>query len=186
VRGLALAFALLLAACSTPAEDLGALTVSAREQARVAEASGDLEQIQRAGIDHLGLAMAYQDGGDVETSESLFGEAARLANIAGDAEVEATSLLLFGLIRVERRDDTEARRCFERALALYTDLGDEPGMANSHAHLGDLYARRGDAAAARTNLEQALALARKIRDAELEANVASALARLGSPAPPAE
>ena len=77
-------------------------------------------------------------------------------------------------------DYPAAAASLARALALYRDLGDQPGQAYALNQLGFVHVLTGDYPAAAASHQQALALARSAGDRLAEATPSSTWARCSS------
>src|SRR5262249_30614088 len=76
-----------------------------------------------------------------------------------------TGLVRLGLVAFVQRDDQAAAACFDEALPLFRDLGEEQQTAACLLDLGELAYRAGDYARATALTEEALGLVRD-RDRE--------------------
>jgi predicted ATPase/class 3 adenylate cyclase len=81
-----------------------------------------------------------------------------------------------GHLAYDQGDNGAARGLFEEALAIFRELGDQEGIANSLHVLGYIARDRGENGAARALFEEALAIFRELDD---EGNIAWSLYSLG-------
>ncbi len=90
-------------------------------------------------------ARGEQSLNQVERAKSLFARAARLAHEAKDAKTEATSLTNLGGFHAERSEAREAGIALQKALHIWSELGDTDGTAKAMAAFGLLYEQMGQA-----------------------------------------
>lgn len=121
-------------------------------------------------VDAIDAALALTELGRFSgvPVEDLLILAQQRASEIGSTAREALGLFNLGLIR--RAEQAPARECFERALELYTQLGDPKGEANCILRLGELAMLRSDHQAARERFEQALPRYQEAGDALGHAN----------------
>jgi predicted ATPase/DNA-binding CsgD family transcriptional regulator len=142
--------------------------------------------------DNLRAALDWADEwGDVETSLRLSGALAEFWWVHGHLDeglgwldralnrmtqtdvgdnlrlqaARARALYHAGLLRRHQGDYGAARTYLTACLALFEDLGDEPGQADAAWALGSTMGLAGDEAAARSLLERSLALSRRLGNA---------------------
>lgn len=108
--------------------------------------------------------------GRSEEAADLAEEARRAALLAGRPGVTAAALRELGIRARDQRQLDEAQSLLEQSVALYAELEDDFGVAESCRSLGLVYRLRGDYQASRTTFERALALherAGHVREASL-------------------
>ncbi len=101
--------------------------------------------------------LARLRGRSTEASE-LAEEARRAALLAGRPGVTAAALRELGIRARDQRRLAEARSLLEQSIALYEELEDDFGVAESCRSLGLVHRLQGDYAASRATFERALAL----------------------------
>jgi predicted ATPase/class 3 adenylate cyclase len=91
--------------------------------------------------------------------------------------LRAKALSGLGVLLEATGDFDRAKACHEEALALYRDVGDEPGVAEALENLGIIASNEGDLQRSRAIREEVLALRRAIGD---QRGIAVALINLGN------
>jgi predicted ATPase len=91
--------------------------------------------------------------------------------------LRAKALSGLGVLLEATGDYDRAKACHEEALALYRDVGDEPGIAEALENLGIIASNEGDLERSRSIREEVLALRRAIGD---QRGIAVALINLGN------
>jgi class 3 adenylate cyclase/transposase InsO family protein/tetratricopeptide (TPR) repeat protein len=111
------------------------------------------------------LGRALIESGDMKRADSVLSEAAERARAAGERVVATDAVMSLTVLRLHTAPQESAGqevvwRELEAALPLYTQLGDEAGLARAFGLAGKLRFWRGEAAAAIEDLERAARHAR--------------------------
>jgi diguanylate cyclase (GGDEF)-like protein len=104
------------------------------------------------------------------------GIAGTLINLGALSAKFASAAQEAGDVAEERRENEDLREHNERALALFTELGNERGIAYASSNIGLALERMGDPAQSLVHLERALMLRRQIGDVHGEINSHSTMA----------
>ena len=152
-----------------------------RERLRRVLASVDRGQVASAmlarALDGAGALAEAQ--GDIDPAIALHEEALPLWVQAGDRLGEARCLDNLGLIELHDRGNIErAREIFARALNIYREERDEPGIATALQHLGDAALSQERFAEAEASYAEALALARRLDNTRAVAAILTSLGAL--------
>jgi CHAT domain-containing protein/tetratricopeptide (TPR) repeat protein len=127
---------------------------------------GDIEraaaQKAMAGAWHLG---ASQEADQRRAATSLYQEAARLWQIAGETRAEIDALNEQGILQNALFETSAALASFERALSLSVREGDLGRQASSHNNLAVAYKALGEYDRTLEHYERALGLWREVGDA---------------------
>jgi tetratricopeptide (TPR) repeat protein len=99
------------------------------------------------------------------------------ASASAPPALRAKALSGLGVLLEATGDYDRAKTCHEEALALFRDVGDEPGIAEALENLGIIASNEGDLARSRSIREEVLALRRAIGD---QRGIAVALINLGN------
>ncbi|GAA4241819.1 BTAD domain-containing putative transcriptional regulator [Actinomadura meridiana] len=139
----------------------------------VAQAEGDVAEVERAGADALAgfracgdrwgiansldpLAQVAARRGDRDRALELLDEALALMERLGAPEDTGDLLFQRGFVHILGGDLDTARADFERGLAMARRAGTPDKIAGGHQGLGEVARRRGDVAEARRQYEMAL------------------------------
>jgi predicted ATPase/DNA-binding XRE family transcriptional regulator len=112
---------------------------------------------------HAALAMAYMQG-DSEAVAEYSAELLKLSQEVGDALCTAYAWCGFGLVAMDRRDFGEATSCFEEALTLLRQAGEDGVVPVVRIWLGTVALIQGDHDRAIPMFEEGLAQARRRGD----------------------
>lgn len=106
------------------------------------------------------LADGYWLNHQFDKAQQELEELLKLAEKMGMKFSAACHHLLLGLISLEadpaKEKDPSADICFEKAIAIFSEIKAENHLALAYAGLGRCYGKQGDVAAARDYLNQAL------------------------------
>jgi tetratricopeptide (TPR) repeat protein len=177
------------AAAVTPGERL--LVSRARQRVRglqgcpvrdtLAATMGLLMQAEEEGLEHeraallIMISLAHSRLGNVGPAKVVARQAVELAEQVGDVALIADALARLALM-VSETDPLDAVALYDRALALYTRLGDRYGQGRCHVNTGLAHGRYGDIAAAESAYLVAIELARSAHTPEI---ASAALLNLG-------
>jgi CHAT domain-containing protein/Tfp pilus assembly protein PilF len=106
------------------------------------------------------IGTAFLAEGQLDSAETWFGRAARLAETTGDLRVRANAIGALGAVAEDRGDLAGARRRYLEASQLRERVGDSRGLAADHNNLGLLAETMGDFDEAGRHFEAALAINR--------------------------
>jgi len=105
------------------------------------------------------LSQTYGRLGDIRTAEQMAHDAVRSAEEYGDEMLLAQALNRLA-ITLERNEPDQAEEIYNRALAIFTRLGDARGQAICHNNLGNIAAWKNEWSSAHESYAKAIALAR--------------------------
>lgn len=105
---------------------------------------------------HHNLGITYRDKREFERGLELADRAMEEAAAVGDLALEAQTLAGHAEIRALSGDAKVGRREIERALAIHSELGDEPGQAEDLRILAATQAAMGETADAETTLRDVI------------------------------
>jgi tetratricopeptide (TPR) repeat protein len=101
--------------------------------------------------------LAYQRG-DLDAAEADYNRAADIHLANGDDARLASQYGQLAIIARDRGDELEAKRLFEKCLALDERHENNPGIARTLGHLGSIALAAGNVEEARSHLERSLSL----------------------------
>jgi len=125
------------------------------------------------------LAALYRILGEPKEALRLLTECLTILMQTGSLELIPTSANGYGLILLEDYEEVEAaKQCFEFALDIARKSGNNPSMAHSLQHLGEVYRKIGEHRKAESLLEESCRLCREGGDLRGEAGALNALSVL--------
>ncbi|MBM3331540.1 tetratricopeptide repeat protein [candidate division WOR-3 bacterium] len=101
------------------------------------------------------MAELALDMGQLDTCRELAGRSTALARQVGLPSEEAQALRVMGMLHVDRGEDTQARDCFEQAMALLHDLEESSDLARVRFHYGRYLLTKGECDTAVAHLKAA-------------------------------
>jgi tetratricopeptide (TPR) repeat protein len=131
------------------------------------------------------LGQALAEAGDLAGARPVLAEAVELAEAAGDHGLRAHAVILSVLFWEYPQDRVRAMAEVEELMRVFTDLGDDLGLARAHRALGDIHWTRSRFAAADESFQLALQHARLAQSAseEMEALMGTLGASVFGPTP---
>jgi tetratricopeptide (TPR) repeat protein len=127
---------------------------------------------------HHNLGMLHADCRDWVAAAESYERSLAISEKLGMRQMVANVLLNRAELLCARNLPDEARASCDRALALFGELGDQVGRAETHRWQGRALAQLGDDAGARHRLEEAVRLARQLGIPLLEAEASRDLGAL--------
>ena len=115
----------------------------------------------------LKLGQVFELVGEWENAEQIDREAERLASQINDAQSRAQAQHALGWLMRKRGVYNEAEEQLARARDIYWQLGDNAGVSNLLADIGEIYRLQGRYAEARAYYDESLKLAGDIADPRL-------------------
>ncbi len=101
--------------------------------------------------------------GDLDSAKRHYTESYRVREEFGDPEGMAIALSYLGDVALEQKSFTEARKLFERSIALYREIHDKGGLAQSCRGVAKTECAFNDLRSARASYREALQLAAEIK-----------------------
>jgi tetratricopeptide (TPR) repeat protein len=124
------------------------------------------------------MGMVHADGRQWDEADRAFASCLEICDRHGDRQTAANVLLNRTELLVGRERLEEALSSSERALELFTQLGDEVGRAEALRWIGRVHAERGDLPAAERRLRETVRIAMRLQRPLLEAEACRDLGRL--------
>ena len=118
-------------------------------------AEADAERVQLLRM----LSITYERLGDLASAKKVARQGADVADRVGAPYLKAMALNRVGASLLAD-DPTQAAEYHQRALDIYTQMGDVRGQAETHNNLGIVYTLRGEWALAKQELRSAMQMAR--------------------------
>lgn len=171
---------LVVLSCSNDKPEPGGTHDGASQKSRAEPDSAVAEAQVKLLERQLQQATAAVEASDADLALRAIEAGLELATKLGDDLVKARLLLLRGDVEQGRGKDSEARRYYADATALFHVLANDEGRLATLISLAALEMRKGDNAAAGAHLEEADPLAANIRDRSLLARYKEQLGRLSA------
>jgi len=92
---------------------------------------------------HFACASLHDLNGNLQVAVKEYQEVVRLAGLAGDESLRATSLVSLGAISNSMKEPDNALDYFRRALAIQQRIGEQPGVASTYNNIGASFEAKG-------------------------------------------
>lgn len=116
--------------------------------------------------------------GEIERANSVLERTLRLYQRTGNRLGESFVLRSLGYVAHFQNEDEKALHCWEQAVSIYQELGDQPRLLSIYQHLGDAYAALGDLGRAYRYYDAAYTSREEVHDPRHAAHTADGFARL--------
>jgi len=113
------------------------------------------EGMERAVMFTADLGMLYKDWGRLDEAETCYQQALDFYGQSGNRQMEALAWHMLGMIARLRKDYPLAAERYEKALAIYDQLGDEEEKADTVMELATSAAQQGEEAGRRGDADEA-------------------------------